>query len=125
MFTNQQNKKTRPRQTSKKRRTLSGPKAASSNTHCRTKKKSAKPKPLSNVSMKPSISCLVKARGITNKAISAFGKGTGGEATKNPIGKRLSGSRKEPVINLADSSKDSLSSDEDDDGVCLINQAHP
>ena len=119
LFTNQQNKTTRSRHTSKKRRTLSGPKAASSKTRRRGKKKAAKPKPLSNISMKPSISRLVKARGIAKKAVSALGKGTGGGVTENTIGKMLSDSRKEPVINLADSSEDSLTSDEDD-SICLI-----
>ena len=84
LFANEENKKARPRQTSKKRRKLSGPKAAGSKTRrCgkkksgRGKKKSANRKPLSNVVMKPSISRLVKARTNAKKTASTLDKGTG------------------------------------------------
>ena len=94
LFANEENERAWPHQTSKKRRKLSGQKVAGSKVRrCgkkksgRGKKKSANPKPLSNVIMKPSISRLVKARTSAKMAASTLDKGTGGHATEDTIGK--------------------------------------
>ena len=70
--------------------------------------------------MKPSISCLVKARTSAKMAASALDKCTGGHATEDTIGKMLAYSRKELVINLVYSSRENPSSDEDEASICLI-----
>ena len=126
LFASEENEKARPHQTSKKRRKVSGRKATRSKIRrCgkksgRGKKKSANPKPLSNVVMKPSISRLVKARTNAKMAASALDTGTEGHAAGDTIGKMLASSRKEPVIDLVYSSSENPSSNEDEDSICLI-----